>query len=143
VVAQFLLHDGIEHVWEATEEGRPAEGGDVSLAYVHVATGVTILLLALARLWLRATRGVPDEPPSNPAIMRQAARINHYLLYGLIVAMPLAGAAAWFFGIENAARLHSFAATVLFWLAAIHIAGALVEHFVMKTNVLKRMLGQA
>jgi len=141
VIMQFLLHDGVEHVWDAYEDGIAPPQGDIPLAYLHVATGATILILALWRLYLRLTRGAPPLPEQHHPLLKAVARITHYLLYALIIGLPVLGASAWFLGIEAAAELHAALTPVLFWTALVHIAGGLAEHFIFRTNVLKRMLG--
>lgn len=141
VVLQFLLKDGMEEAWDAIEDGGgEVSGSEFGLAWVHVAFGVTILLCALGRLYLRATRGAPGLPDSHPAPLKLLAHATHWVLYGLIVAMPLLGAAAWFGGIEDAADLHGALSKVLFVVVLAHVAGALVEHFILRSDVLKRML---
>jgi cytochrome b561 len=79
-------------------------------------------------------------PREHPAPLRWIASATHYLLYGFIIGMPLVGAAAWFGGIEAAGAVHSAARFILVPLIVLHAAGALVEHFVLRTNVLRRML---
>ena len=54
--------------------------------------------------------------------------------------MPLTGATAWLFGVELAGEVHEFLKNVLIAVVALHIAGALYEHFVTRSDVLKRML---
>ena len=137
----MLLHDGIEEAWDVYEETGATVVGP--LAVLHIVTGVSILVLALWRIGIRLTRGAPPLPPDHPAAVKFAAHATHYLLYALLIAMPLAGASAWFLGIEGAADIHELGKNLLLIVVGLHIAGGLAEHFVLKSNVLRRMLGLA
>lgn len=143
VIFQFVAHDGMEHVWDAYERGRASDSGDVPLAYAHVAAGAAILALALWRLWLRLTVGVPGLPASHPAVISLAARATHWALYALLVLTPLSGSAAWFLGIGEAGDAHKVLKTLLLFVVVLHVAGALFEHFVLRSDVLRRMLRPA
>jgi cytochrome b561 len=69
----------------------------VSLQYrdqllaLHRPLGIAILLLAIVRLVNRLTRPIPALPADLPAIQKFAAHASHWLLYGLMLAMPLIG----------------------------------------------------
>ena len=139
VIFQVLLHDGMEEAWDAYEDGEPVVVGLPVI--LHIVVGVTILALAIWRIGLRMRRGAPPLPEDHPAALKLVADANHYLLYALLILMPLTGASAWFLGIEDAAELHELGKTLLLILVGLHIAGGLAEHFVLKTNVLRRMLG--
>ncbi len=108
----------------------------------HTIVGILILILMLARLYLRMTRGVPPLPESEKPAAGMVAKAMHALFYILLIAMPLSGIAAWFFGLELPALLHSLARLVLIPIILIHIAAALMHHFVLKTDVLKRIVGK-
>lgn len=60
----------------------------------HKTLGVVILLLSLARLAWRLLHRPPPYPSSMPAWERAAAWINHWLLYVVMVGLPLTGYAA-------------------------------------------------
>jgi cytochrome b561 len=57
----------------------------------HRPIGIGILILALIRLAVRLTHRPPPLPDDLPAIQIAAARGSHYLLYALMIAMPLIG----------------------------------------------------
>jgi cytochrome b561 len=61
------------------------------LLALHRPLGIAILLLALVRLVNRLTRPIPPLPADLPAIQKFAAHASHWLLYGLMLAMPLIG----------------------------------------------------
>lgn len=57
----------------------------------HRPIGLTILILALVRLGVRLTHRVPRLPSDLPPLQVAAAKGSHYLLYALMIAMPLIG----------------------------------------------------
>ncbi|HET9835730.1 MAG TPA: cytochrome b [Rhodanobacteraceae bacterium] len=129
---------------------------------LHKSIGLTILALVLLRLAWRLGQRTPREVPM-PAWQLAAARLSHFLLYLLILALPFSGwlfnSAAnfpleWFgvFHVPSLTRgldpvLKAFALrahVVLFWtlvgVVAIHVAAALWHHFRQRDDVLRRML---
>jgi cytochrome b561 len=129
---------------------------------LHKSNGLTVLALVLLRLAWRLTQRAPREVPM-PAWQRAAARLSHFLLYVLILALPFSGwlfnSAAnfpleWFglFHVPSLTRgldpvLKAFALrahVVLFWVlvavVAIHVATALWHHYRQRDDVLRRML---
>ena len=61
------------------------------LIATHKSLGTLILILALIRLGVRWRYGAPALPPDLPAPMKLAAVLSHYILYTLMIAMPLLG----------------------------------------------------
>jgi cytochrome b561 len=57
----------------------------------HKSLGVTILLLAVARLVWRSRHPAPPIPLGWPRWAASAAKTNHILLYVLLLAMPASG----------------------------------------------------
>jgi cytochrome b561 len=57
----------------------------------HRPIGIAILILALVRLAVRLTHRPPPLPADLPAIQVVAAKGSHYLLYALMIAMPVIG----------------------------------------------------
>lgn len=60
----------------------------------HKTLGVAILLLSLARLMWRLLHRAPPYPATMPVWERAAASINHWLLYVVMIGLPLTGYAA-------------------------------------------------
>jgi len=61
------------------------------LVAIHESLGAIILVLALIRLAVRWRHGAPALPADLPAPMKLAAELSHYILYALMIAMPLLG----------------------------------------------------
>jgi cytochrome b561 len=61
------------------------------LISVHKSLGILILILALIRLVVRLNYGAPALPADLPEPMKLAAHLSHYVLYALMIAMPLLG----------------------------------------------------
>lgn len=62
----------------------------------HVQVGLLILVLAVLRLLWRATHRPPPLPPALlGAWHRRAAHTAHWMLYGLLLVLPLSGYALW------------------------------------------------
>ena len=61
------------------------------LVDIHRPLGIAILVLALVRLANRLGHRPPPLPAHLPAVQRAAAHLSHYLLYALMIAMPLVG----------------------------------------------------
>ena len=138
VTFQFLLNDGIVKIFKDRMDGVI---DNVPSPNPHVIVGGIILLLVVWRLFLRLKHGVPDLPKSEKPIAGLIAKGVHYLFYILLIALPLSGASAWFLGIELPAFVHGLGSNLLLAIIALHIAAALLHHFVLKTDVLKKMLG--
>jgi cytochrome b561 len=128
----------------------------------HKWIGVTVFLLALARLLWRLTHRPPPLPAAMPEWQRTAAGASHAALYTLIVVIPLTG---WLmssaFGVptvylglvelpnplaadkalaEQLRSIHVFLNYTLLALVVVHAGAALKHHFVDRDELLVRML---
>ena len=63
----------------------------LTLVQIHKPLGIAILLLALIRLALRIYYGSPSLPPDLPEPIKLAAVSSQYILYALMISMPLIG----------------------------------------------------
>ena len=61
------------------------------LVSIHRPLGILILLLAAIRIANRSGAAAPPLPQDMPAPLRSAAHASHWLLYGLMFALPLVG----------------------------------------------------
>ena len=138
IVLQYVLHDSISEAWHAVERGQ--EIAFDPLVAGHVFGGILVLALALWRIVLRLKRGAPPPPEHEPAILKLAAGATHLGLYALLILMPVSGMAAWFGRVEAAAEGHEVMRIILLALVALHVLGALYQRFVLKSDVMTRMV---
>lgn len=127
----------------------------------HKLLGVIILFVVLARLLYRLTRGAPPDEPTLPPWQRLVAHVNHWGMYALLIAVPVAGyigvslfPALDIFGLfslpsvtapdkpaaKTAFAVHALLAILLVALIATHIGAALFHYFIRQDNVLGRMI---
>ena len=128
----------------------------------HKWLGITVFLLATARLAWRAAHRAPPLPETMPAWQIRASRAAHVLLYVLMVAIPLSG---WIYSSSTGVSvvylglvplpdlipndreiakilllLHKALNYLLAAVVTVHIAAALKHHFVDRDDVLARIL---
>lgn len=138
VLSQYLLNEPIAQAWDAAANGLSVSFSP--LIVVHVAGGVLILALIVWRLILKSQRAAPPPPENEPALLRLAARLTHWSLYGLLAAMSISGMTAWFGGIGAAASAHGLLKIALIALVAIHMLAVAFHHLFLKSPILKRMI---
>lgn len=140
VFFNLLLPDGMEEWNRSIKRSGSATADQVASANIHAYVGIAILILVALRLVLRLVQGVPASPPQEPAIFRVVAKIANVLLYGLLIAMPVTGIAAYYLGYDGAGDMHADILKVALWLLiAGHLLAAMAHQFYWKTNVLRRM----
>ena len=142
---QILLHWLIAalvlfQVFFGDGKGKEANPSDVQEANIHVYVGFAVLALAVLRVIIRWTRGVPDAPAGQSGIKLWIAGATQFILYAIIFAMPVTGAMAWFLGYATVGELHTYGEWLIYGAVLVHLAGALMQHYVAKTNVLVRMM---
>lgn len=137
--AHIITHETMVDAWRAFARENNVAALDNPVVIYHVWAGLAVLVLAVWRLVLRRTRGAPEIPAEEPATLKFAANATHFLLYMIMIAMPVTGAMAWFGGIRGAGEIHELIKPAIFALVFLHVAGALYQHFWLKTDVLKRM----
>ena len=137
ITVQFLLHEPMSEAWDRMEDGLAVSFDP--LVASHVVTGGLVFLLVMWRVVLRLKRGAPELPAEEPPALKLIANLTHMGLYVLMVLMPISGAVAWFGGAEAAAEAHEVMKALLLLLVGLHIAGALYQQFVLKTNIMARM----
>jgi cytochrome b561 len=128
----------------------------------HKWAGVTAFLLVWFRLFWRVTHRPPALPDTMPKVMQLAAHAGHFLLYALMIAIPLSGwlmssakgfQTVWFGVLPipdllgKNKELGDLLQTVhmslnLLFVAVIagHTGAALKHHFIDKDDILTRML---
>ena len=128
---------------------------------LHMALGLSVLVLVGARLLARLVQGTPAPVPSSRPLEAVAERLGHLALYALMSALPLSGwYAASRLGLPLSfgpltlpqmtspvtgppgiiAELHENGGTELIWLAGLHGLIALWHQFVRRDGTLSRMI---
>jgi cytochrome b561 len=129
----------------------------------HMTLGQCVFVLVAVRLvWRVANPPPPAERTSFGRLLEYAAKLNHYALYALLLAVPFLGVivqlkrgdALPIFGVWDFAspwpvdraqaktilRLHEYAANTLAILAGAHAGAALIHHYIFRDRTLVRML---
>ncbi len=139
------------------------------LYQLHKSIGITILLAAALRLLWRVTHRPPALPDGMPGWEKGAAEGTHLLFYILMIGMPLVGwalvsaaplniptvlygvipwphipiFAQWHIKAQAApvlARIHAYGGYALIGFLLLHAGAALRHHFVLRDDVLRRMI---
>ncbi len=132
--ANYFVSGGMEQAFDARMQGQ-ALGGLVPA--FHVWAGSALLVVVLVRLGVRLRTGAPAAPRNG--LSDRVAGLVHWVLYGLMIAVPALGASAWFLGIDQAAALHVLVMNAIMVLILGHAAMALFHHYVMKDGLLSKM----
>ena len=160
----WLVAAGItaQFVWAWRIDRTDSIRSEFSLVNQHKSIGMTVLALVVVRLLWRAFNRPPPFPPGMSAWERFSASTAHWLLYALILLMPLSGwvytSAAGFgpewFGLVDIpalvdqnerlekvfGELHEWLAVCIAALVSIHVLAALRHQFVLKDGLLNRMI---
>lgn len=131
---------------------------------LHKSIGFVVFVLAILRLTWRRANPTPRLPATLKPWERAAAHATHHGLYALMIAQPVVGwlmSSASSLGIQTKVfgvlplpdlvspnetlfavlvTLHLGIAITILALVALHVAAALKHHFVLKDDVLRRML---
>jgi cytochrome b561 len=144
-----LFHDSLPREWKVMP--------------LHKSVGITVLALTLGRIAWRLTHRPPHLPQAMPDWEKLVAKVTHFVLYALLLILPLTGwllssnperprPIEWFFlfklpvlpatpGLAGAAHEgHEILGWAMAVLVALHIAAALRHHFLLRDRVLARML---
>jgi cytochrome b561 len=135
----------------------------------HKTFGIIVLFLSVFRLGWRLTHPAPAMPQTMPRWEKSLAHLGHIGLYVLMIAIPFTGwllvsastlnIPTLMFNLfpwphlpiaemledrgafaKNMSELHELVAFAMIGLLVLHISAALRHHFLLKDDVLKRML---
>lgn len=140
VAVQYLIGGWMIDFFDGGLEGTALNGSTVVLGYLHTVIGLSILVAVSLRLWDRFTHGRPEHSGGEPNWAVKLAKVSHIALYFLLLAMPIAGLTAWLLGNEWLGDQHVLASDILLGIIALHVAGALANHFWFKTDALRNMM---
>ncbi len=145
-------------------EGFPPAVRGLSIG-LHKSTGILVIILTLGRIAWRLTHKPPPLPDTVKNWERGLAHATHWLLYALMLGLPITG---WlmssagkrkypldFYGLfpvpylpvaQNEASVHTYADRheLLGWIALalliLHLSGAAKHYFVDRDRTVQRML---
>ena len=153
VVTLFSL----AHIWSFFPHDGPTQ---ITMQTAHVSLGVILAAVLVVRLIWRPLLGRRLAPVST-GVTELAAKGIHFVLYGLLATMVMAGLGKrWvrghgveFFGASIPSPLaldpawrpalnwtHHWGAWAIILFAGLHAAAALLHHYALRDNVLRRML---
>ena len=133
ILVAWFSHEAMEDIARAAWRA-----GDGPFPTVHTIAGALAMIFIIVRLILRKRRGAPE--PEGTGLAKDAAIWGHRLIYGLVIIVPMLGAATWFGGFRNLSNLHEIAAKALMLAVLGHAAMAIFHQFVKKDGTLMRML---
>ena len=130
------------------------------LFVVHRSLGITILAVVTVRLAWRAMTPPPPSPGGSVPVLEFAGRLTHWLLYGLLVLMPVtgylqsaSGRAVSYFGLldlpalpqnkaldEVCKTLHLASQWGLYALVALHVLATAWHVAIRRDGLLSRMI---
>lgn len=132
-----------------------------ALLNFHQSLGLALLVLVIIRLANRFLCGTPALPVSVPKLQRMIAGLSHWLLYGLLLTIPIIGwamrsAGGWPIRLADGILLppiapvnatlyavlrdaHGILGWTLFALVVAHIAAALMHAWVLRDVVFSSM----
>ena len=159
-VVALLMFSVIPLAWVMVEMPKDAAARNLFFT-LHKSVGITILVLAAVRLIVRASRPIPPEPAGTPRWMAVSAVASHWLLYGVLFAMPISGYIASaagpygvnYFGLfnlpllpqskalsENAISIHLVLQWAVYALIAVHVLATAWHVVVRRDGLLAREL---
>ncbi len=129
----------------------------------HKSLGLSVLALVVLRLGWRIYAGAPDPVPGTPTWQERIATFTHWLLYAMILAMPLSG---WLYDSTSGLRplrwfglflvpklsapdaqlralshfVHEWGFWLLIAIVLIHAGAAVYHHLFQRDATLSRML---
>ena len=126
----------------------------------HKLIGLTIFLLIVLRLLYRLSHGAPRSDPSVPPALTGASHFVHWMLYLLLIAVPIAGYFAISYGrylevfgvplpaiteknedmSKEIFEWHETGAFLILAFVTLHVLAAIYHRFVRKDRVVERML---
>ncbi|RWG76624.1 cytochrome b [Mesorhizobium sp.] len=129
---------------------------------LHISFGLLLAAFVLWRVVLRGVKGAPELPAEMSPLEQTAAKVGHFALYALLVALPVLGILlTWFrgdslsfFGLftvpapfaadrataRTIRELHELCANGILIVAGVHALAALYHHFIRRDAILTRML---
>lgn len=156
IFAEFKTMKDNKNVFEAPIPGSPAD-----YASLHKTLGLIVLAIVAARIVYRIVNRPPPLPGRLPAVEKGLAHATHWLLYLVLLVMPISGYVMSSAGNNPisilglfdfpklpiskdqgkiANSIHIYVQFVVYALVVMHLSGVAVSLFLRRDNVLGRML---
>jgi cytochrome b561 len=153
LIVAWYLGDSLA---DSTDESKATLAGYL----IHMAAGVSVLVLVLSQLLFRRKDGTPPKLDDKPVFQAAAKGVQH-LMYAVLFLLPFSGiltviksttGKALLAGDANllpkehgyhnvfAHEVHEVLVNVLIALAVLHILGAIKHQFFMKDGLMERMM---
>lgn len=132
---------------------------------IHKSIGILLAIALIVRIAWRFLSPPPPAPANHGVLTRKASKLGHLALYGLLIAVIVAGylistaegkpisVFGWFdvpatlSGLpeqaDTAGAIHLYLAWALVVFAGLHALAALKHHFLDRDATLTRMLGRS
>lgn len=158
----FLLVAGLYLITFGEDFFERGSAGRDMIWWLHRSFGLLLIALVLWRLTVRLNRGAPSLPADTPKMEIGLAHAMHWLLYLLLLLIPLLGMVVAqlrgdplsFFGLftlpqllgvnrdlgHSLTEIHGILANAILVLAGLHALTALWHHFIRRDGILQRML---
>ncbi|BAF90056.1 MULTISPECIES: cytochrome b [Azorhizobium] len=158
-VALIAIIYGLTYVRFLFERGTPLRA---MVWWLHISFGLVLLAFIVARVVARHAMTMPGPSAALSPLVHRASQAVHVLLYALLVLTPVVGVylaflrgdAVTLFGLftipspvavdrtfaRQVVEVHEWLANGLVAVALVHGAAAIGHHFVLKDDVLTRML---
>lgn len=148
IAALFLGHE-LDESKDAAQK--------ISMFPVHFLIGDLVLLLVLLRIYFRKKDGEPAPANANP-LLNKVAAATHVLLNLSLIAVAVSGIVTAVtsgvieaikkgdpnlvpdFGKVDAKEFHELFIGIMLLLVALHVAAALYHQFVVKDQLLRRIM---
>jgi cytochrome b561 len=158
----FLLVIGLYGLTFGEDFFPGGDPGRDAVWWLHISFGLLLAAFVVLRVGMRLWRGAPQMPSSMAEVEKKLAHAAHFLLYALLIAIPVLGIvltwfrgdALTFFGLftipspvapdrevaRSIREIHSVCANLILIVVGLHAVAALWHHFIRKDDVLRRML---
>jgi len=132
-----------------------------AMIITHFSAGFCVLLVMLARIFLRFRHRSPAIKPPIAGWQKGLSHLVHAALYALFIVLPILGLTSrylsgrqwWLFGAQmpvsatpdpelarTLIQLHETLAPLGYWLIGLHALAALFHHYFIKDDTLLRMM---
>lgn len=140
----------------------PSSPEKFELYGMHKASGVMVLILVILRILWKFSNKAVQPPISLPNSLNIAASIGHFILYLFMLLMPISGILMSHFSGRNIPvfelftipaaieqdlqisglfhQVHVLGVWAFIAMIVIHISAALYHHFILRNNILRKML---